>query len=130
MKNYRIISHGEWCDPEIEYKGYLFNYWDVEKILFDDFNDDIMSNWIPKNYDFDKYYTEHIENVLYDLFGNLGSLSITDLYEKAPSWFDQVADGLYYSDDWDNPDYPTDHEVIDAFQGVCFSTGDFEIYGR
>lgn len=29
--------HGEWSDPEVIYKRYSFNYWDVENALWCDF---------------------------------------------------------------------------------------------
>lgn len=28
------IDHGEWADPELEYKGKRFNYWSVEEIIW------------------------------------------------------------------------------------------------
>lgn len=31
VKGTRYIWHGEWSDPEIYYKGYIFNVYDVEE---------------------------------------------------------------------------------------------------
>jgi hypothetical protein len=36
-KSVQFIGHGEWSDPELEYKGYLFNYWNIEDALWNDF---------------------------------------------------------------------------------------------
>lgn len=35
-----MIGHGSWSDPELEYNGYLFNYWDIEYALWDAFLDE------------------------------------------------------------------------------------------
>lgn len=39
-KGVTMIGHGEWSDPELEYDGYLFNYWDIEDALWHDFLDE------------------------------------------------------------------------------------------
>lgn len=36
-KGVTMIGHGAWSDPELEYNGYLFNYWDIEDALWYDF---------------------------------------------------------------------------------------------
>lgn len=33
IKGVKFIYHGDWADPEIMYKGHLFNYYDVEDPL-------------------------------------------------------------------------------------------------
>lgn len=35
-KNICFISRGCWADPEIAYKGYLFNYYDVDALVEDE----------------------------------------------------------------------------------------------
>ena len=45
MRNYRgicgvgFIWHGAWSDPELKYKNRLFNYWDIEEAIFEEFKD-------------------------------------------------------------------------------------------
>ena len=39
-KSVQFIGHGEWSDPELEYNGYLFSYWDIEDALWNDFLDE------------------------------------------------------------------------------------------
>lgn len=39
-KDITMIGHGAWSDPELEYNGYLFNYWDIEDALWDGFLDE------------------------------------------------------------------------------------------
>ena len=34
-----FIWNGEWADPEIEYKGHIFNSWDIENVFYEDWND-------------------------------------------------------------------------------------------
>lgn len=36
----RFIWHGEYSDPEIEFKGRTFNYWAVENSLWEYFKED------------------------------------------------------------------------------------------
>lgn len=33
----QFIWHGEWADPEIIYKGHSFNYWNIEKGLYQEY---------------------------------------------------------------------------------------------
>lgn len=71
VEGLEYIPHGEWADPELLYKGRMFNYWDVFDTLFEEFLED------NPDYDdseaeelFDKYLQENpseIESVLYDL---------------------------------------------------------------
>lgn len=30
IRGIRFINHGEWSDPELQYKGKTVNFWDVE----------------------------------------------------------------------------------------------------
>ena len=34
-----FLYHGEWADPEIEYKGHIFNSWDIENAFYEDWKD-------------------------------------------------------------------------------------------
>lgn len=36
-----FIWHGEWSDPEIEYKGHLINYYTIEDSLYEIFLDEL-----------------------------------------------------------------------------------------
>lgn len=36
-RDIEFVWHGEWADPELIYKGYSFNYWDIEDALWYDF---------------------------------------------------------------------------------------------
>lgn len=36
----KFVSHGEWSDPEVIYKRYSFNYWEVENTLWGYFLDE------------------------------------------------------------------------------------------
>lgn len=37
VKGVRIIHRGPWSDPLLVYRGYMFNYWDIEEALWDHF---------------------------------------------------------------------------------------------
>lgn len=79
-KNVRLISHGEWADPELEYKGKLFNYWDIEDGMWNDFLERTgrTEESVTHNYEvdreveeeFDKYVQENVDEYLEDvIFG-------------------------------------------------------------
>ena len=40
VKGVRIIHRGSWSDPLLVYRGYVFNYWDIEEALWDHFLQD------------------------------------------------------------------------------------------
>lgn len=65
-----FIWHGEWSDPEIEYKDEVFNYWDVEDALWTDFKDAIEQGEIKADEDdeeaFNKFCQEHAPAMLDD----------------------------------------------------------------
>ena len=52
-----FLYHGEWADPEIEYKGHIFNSWDIENAFYDD--------WKESNSDipFEDYMMQEGESV-------------------------------------------------------------------
>ena len=41
IEDINFIWHGEWCDPEIEYKGNLINYYTIEDSLYEVFLDEL-----------------------------------------------------------------------------------------
>lgn len=102
---------------EYEYKGYRFDYMEVEKTVCQDYMD------LHKDEDFETFRKGYIEYVLEDMFDNIGYLSILDILDNAPAWFEQLRDNDYFTGDYD--DYPTDNQVIDHLQGISFTSGDF-----
>lgn len=71
VEGLEYIPHGEWADPDLVYKGRVFNYWDVFDRLFDEFleeNPEYTDSQAEEM--FDQYLRENpseIESVLYDL---------------------------------------------------------------
>jgi len=69
IKGVKFIYHGDWADPEIMYKGYLFNYYDVEDPLWEDFQDrtngqgtaDEFEQWLKDN---PYYVTDWLEELI------------------------------------------------------------------
>lgn len=58
----KYIDHGEWADPEVEYKGVRFNYFDLEDGLWELYKADMneqgkdateagFESWVAKNKD-------------------------------------------------------------------------------
>ena len=37
IKGIRYKNNGEWSDPWLIYRGYIFNYWNIEDALWDNF---------------------------------------------------------------------------------------------
>ncbi|MEE3309756.1 hypothetical protein, partial [Sharpea azabuensis] len=71
-ENVRLISHGEWADPELEYKGKLFNYWDIEDGMWNDFleetgHTDEEANDAKVEEEFDEYVQRNVDDYLEDV---------------------------------------------------------------
>lgn len=62
-KNVEMIWHGTQSDPELKYKDYLFNYWDIEDALWDEYKEK-ESN--PTEEGFDKYVQTRVDDYLED----------------------------------------------------------------
>ena len=59
-----FIWHGEWADPEIEYKGKRINSYIVEDTMWERFREECEELGInPNTFYFDTYMGEHAEDV-------------------------------------------------------------------
>lgn len=97
-----FIGHGEWSDPEIEFNGYLFNYWDVEDAIWDWFaEENYDGNRIEAEKSIDKNPTEYEEWV---------ANSDADIYDMLNDW-------IYFN---------CFHNIDDDYM-IC-ETDDFVIY--
>ena len=74
-KGVKFIWHGEWSDPELEYDGKIFNYWDVEDALWGMFLDD--TDYVDGDAgdprvekEFDRYVQRTCRNYLDDLMAS------------------------------------------------------------
>lgn len=74
IPNTRFIWHGEWSDPEVLYTDddgdeLLFNYYNVEDVLYSEFMDDMDISDDDPNFDaeFKKYAKENGKRILDDL---------------------------------------------------------------
>lgn len=57
LKDARFIWHGEWADPEIEYKEKIYNYYDIEDYLWSLYEEDCEENGcVPNADDFSTNY--------------------------------------------------------------------------
>lgn len=112
------------CDrgkAELEYNGFRFDYMEVEKTVCQDYMDSPQCD----ERDFETFRKDDIECVLEEMFSDLGYFDIHELHEISPSWFDYLTDAWYYDSDYEG-DYPTDDNVIiDHYEGISFTTGDF-----
>lgn len=105
---------------EYDYNGYRFDYMTVEKMNVDMYLDLCQDDDRP----YEEFRAENTEYALCYMFESLGYMDIVDIYENAPTWFEQLADNMYYSEDYTG-DYPTDTEVLDYYNGISFTSGDF-----
>ena len=74
-KEIEMVSHGSWGDPDLVYKGYTFNYWDIEDALWNDFLEDTGhkdsdSNDPAVEDEFDKYVQLNAPGYLDDYIAN------------------------------------------------------------
>lgn len=67
VPNVRMIWHGEWSDPELEYNGIVANYHDIEDTMYEYAKEDGID--AENDEEFDKYCQEHDYDV-YALFDN------------------------------------------------------------
>ena len=61
IKDAKFIYHGDWNDPEVEYKGVSLNYWDVESGLLEIYRDEHPEDRNDKG--FDKWMAAHPEEI-------------------------------------------------------------------
>lgn len=72
-ENVRIITHGEWGDPdlisEIDGTEYCFNYWDIENALWSNFCEDTKTqdDMENKEEEFSKYVKENCIDYLQEV---------------------------------------------------------------
>ena len=73
-----FVSHGEWADPEILYKGHEINYYDIEDILWDWYNE------------FIKYESKSVKEKFSKDMGVDAIPDNNDVYEKFIEWYGGV----------------------------------------
>ena len=72
----KYISRGSWSDPQVSYKGYLYNYWDISEFVYNCMVEDYQEEGkeLPaentKEYDdlFTKYMYDEVPNAFIDLY--------------------------------------------------------------
>lgn len=73
--------NGEWADPDLIYKDYTFNYWDIEDALWDMFKEDMgYSDSEANNPDVEEQFGKYIRQI-------------------GPSYLDDVIAGGYFTGD-------------------------------
>lgn len=65
----KMIWHGEWSDPELEYEGERRNYWDVEDAMYTYAKEDGID--AENDEEFNRYCQEHAYDV-YECFSSCG----------------------------------------------------------
>lgn len=78
-----MIWHGEWADPELEYKDHKFNYWDIEDALWERFleetdHKDSESDDPSIEEEFNKYIQENAVDYLEDMIAFMDESKCTD----------------------------------------------------
>ena len=59
IKGIQFVWHGEWADPEVIIKRKVFNYWDIEEIMWEIVEDDYN---VKFNDNVDKFH-KFVENL-------------------------------------------------------------------
>ena len=86
-----FVSNGMWSDPDLIYKGYTFNYWDIEDALWSEFleetgHKDSESGDPAVESEFDEYVqgrvTDYLDDVIYGGYFEKGSKSWHDRYKR------------------------------------------------
>lgn len=135
----KFIDNGDWSDPEVQYMGFVLNYWDVEKGLLEDYreefpedkNDRGFDAWMAKQGGQNGLMHRHLENLAYAAIdGDVSEeewLGIPDAYKVGyaagqpdgdyilyKDWLVDVSDLEYYDKDYD--DYFTYQEDPQGFE--------------
>ncbi|MBO7734834.1 MAG: hypothetical protein J6S67_19900 [Methanobrevibacter sp.] len=89
-----MIWHGEWADPELEYKDHTFNYWDIEDALWEMFleetgHKDSESNDPSVEIEFNKYIQDNAVDYLEDMIAFMDESKKCESSEKCnESYYD------------------------------------------
>lgn len=126
-------------DPQFEYRGFLFNYWDITDALYEQYKEetqdqitDLETTFIDETPEsigesrIDEYIKYHIADYLEELLDET-YIDIDYIYENSPYNFEVLKDSLYDQsiDQDDEPHYPTDAETLEHYSGICFVPDDF-----
>ena len=65
-----FIYHGDWNDPELKYNGKLYNYYDIENAMTENFRDYAEDNNIEWSEEGFTYYFKHNQEYIKELFEN------------------------------------------------------------
>lgn len=116
--------HGEWADPEVEYRGKLFNETELEDTLWQTYEDDCISEGIePTEEGFENFATTEFAESVLDAYYNIGGW-VEDLEEDEISdSTDKVSDEEDDIENWEDyrftfTIYGNDGEIIDQFDGT------------
>lgn len=90
----KMIWHGAWNDPELQYKDRVVNYYDVENALWDEFKDDCDERGVKADAkddaEFNKYCKEHAS----EIYMLIESLSKDRMKESVKTEQDYLRDGF------------------------------------
>lgn len=120
-------------EPQYEYKGFLFNYWDINDALYEQYKEELKDQQSDYTSDFtwieshvDTYIADHISEYLEELLYT-ANIDIDFIYERSPLNFEYLKDALYdqYIEQDEEPHYPTDAETLDHYSGISFVPEDF-----
>lgn len=59
------IYHGDWSDPEIKYKGYIFNYYDLEEMLLASYKEEVSEKSLDKTSKTFEQFLKENQDVVY-----------------------------------------------------------------
>lgn len=85
----KFISRGSWSDPQVSYKGYLYNYWDISDFVYECMVEDYRESGkeLPAENtpEYEKLFNEYMEkevpNALFDLQPQELDPSVMDFIE-------------------------------------------------
>lgn len=77
----KYVWHGSWSDPEVIYKRYSFNYWDLENTLWDEFREEKQLGEYDGN-EYDKEFAQWIFDNQENVHGILDDWIYGKCYSK------------------------------------------------
>ena len=136
-KKIELIWHGEWSDPELRYKNRLYNYYDIEDILLNEYkernniqeiNDSTeFENWIKSNKMLIYEILDNASTYLHESYHILASKPISNFGSLVIIDYDDIYESLRVA--LSTPDYYKKSRPLKIYYN---NSGDpyFNYYGK
>ena len=114
IEGVKFIGHGEWSDPEVEYAGARFNYYDLESPLFEEYSEKCKEEGKDPDADFASGFSDYLAENTDKVYEQLDYLK-----ENAMEGDPLVLKEPYFQHVYENEDL--DRELVKCFSPYAVS---------